>query len=74
MAIQHLNGFRTYYENWGGTNAQFLVTSGEVDKGQAIMECYRGYLHFEIRRAPYTYKYGGGNGDCRLNPRDFFDL
>ena len=72
MTIQHSDGFRTYYENWNGHNTQFIVTSGEVNKGQEIMRCFSGYLHFEIRRAPYRFVYGGGNGDCRLNPTLFF--
>lgn len=73
--IQHANGLRTYY---GHGNGQFYVSEGAVvQKGQPIMQSGNTgnstgpHLHFEVRVAPYSWVYGGGPGDCRVDPRNY---
>ena len=73
--IQHSNGLRTYYGHGNGT---FFVSEGDiVTRGQAIMlsgntgNSTGPHLHFEVRVSPYSWVYGGGAGDCRVDPRNY---
>ena len=76
VIIQHDNELRTYYAQGNGV---FYVSEGDrVIKGQPIMLSGNSgnstgpHLHFEVRVSPYTWVYGGGEGDCRVDPRDYF--
>ena len=73
--IQHSNGLRTYYAHGNGT---FYVSEGDiVTRGQAIMlsgntgNSTGPHVHFEVRVSPYSWVYGGGSGDCRVDPRNY---
>ena len=73
IVIQHTNGLRTWYAHGNGV---FYVSPGQtVTKGQAIMQSGNSgnstgpHLHFEVRVAPYSWYYGGG--DSRRDPRNY---
>lgn len=79
VVIQHANGLQTWYAH--GTPGSICVSPGEsVVQGQMIMKSGNSgnssgaHLHFEVRKAPYTYshsatKYGD---DCRVDPNLYF--
>ena len=79
VVIQHANGLQTWYAH--GTPGSICVSPGEsVVQGQMIMKSGNSgnssgaHLHFEVRKAPYTYSYSATKygDDCRVNPNLYF--
>ena len=79
VVIQHVNGLQTWYAH--GTPGSICVTPGQsVAQGQMIMKSGNSgnssgaHLHFEVRRAPYTYSYSATKygDDCRVDPNIYF--
>ena len=79
VVIQHANGLQTWYAH--GTPGSICVSPGEtVSQGQMIMKSGNSgnsegpHLHFEVRKAPYTYSYSATKygDDCRVDPRSYF--
>ncbi len=79
VVIQHANGLQTWYAH--GTPGSVCVSPGQiVSQGQMIMKSgssgHSGgpHLHFEVRKAPYTYSYSARKygDDCRVNPNQYF--
>lgn len=75
VVIQHANGLQTWYAH--GTPGTICVSPGQtVSQGQMIMKSGNSgnsqgpHLHFEVRKAPYTYSYSANNygDDCRVDP------
>ena len=78
VVIQHANGMQSYYGH--GTRGSICVSPGQiVKKGQQIMlsgstgNSSGPHLHFELRVAPYNYKYSatGYGQDSRVNPANY---
>ena len=79
VVIQHANGLQTWYAH--GTPGSICVSPGEsVVQGQMIMKSGNSgnssgaHLHFEVRKAPYTYSYSATKygDDCRVDPNLYF--
>ena len=79
VVIQHANGLQTWYAH--GTPGSICVSPGQsVVQGQMIMKSGNSgnssgaHLHFEVRKAPYTYSYSATKygDDCRVNPNLYF--
>ena len=79
VVIQHINGLQTWYAH--GTPGSICVSPGQtVTQGQMIMKSGNSgnssgpHLHFEVRRAPYTYSYSATQygDDCRVDPNLYF--
>ena len=79
VVIQHANGLQTWYAH--GTPGSICVSPGEsVSQGQMIMKSGNSgnssgaHLHFEVRKAPYTYSYSATKygDDCRVDPNLYF--
>ncbi len=79
VVIQHANGLQTWYAH--GTPGSICVSPGQsVAQGQMIMKSGNSgnssgaHLHFEVRKAPYTYSYSATKygDDCRVNPNLYF--
>ena len=79
VVIQHANGLQTWYAH--GTPGSICVSPGQsVSQGQMIMKSGNSgnssgaHLHFEVRKAPYTYSYSANNygDDCRVDPNLYF--
>ena len=79
VVIQHANGLQTWYAH--GTPGSICVSPGQtVSQGQMIMKSGNSgnsqgpHLHFEVRRAPYTYSYSATKygDDCRVDPNLYF--
>ena len=79
VVIQHANGLQTWYAH--GTPGSICVSPGEsVTQGQMIMKSGNSgnssgpHLHFEVRKAPYTYSYSATQygDDCRVDPNLYF--
>ena len=79
VVIQHANGLQTWYAH--GTPGSICVSPGQtVTQGQMIMKSGNSgnssgpHLHFEVRRAPYTYSYSATQygDDCRVDPNLYF--
>ena len=79
VVIQHVNGLQTWYAH--GTPGSICVSQGQiVSQGQMIMKSGNSgnsqgpHLHFEVRKAPYTYSYSATKygDDCRVNPNLYF--
>ena len=79
VVIQHVNGLQTWYAH--GTPGSICVSPGQsVSQGQMIMKSGNSgnsegpHLHFEVRRAPYTYSYSAKKygDDCRVDPTLYF--
>ena len=79
VVIQHANGLQTWYAH--GTPGSICVSPGQsVSQGQMIMKSGNSgnsegpHLHFEVRRAPYTYSYSATKygDDCRVDPTLYF--
>ena len=79
VVIQHANGLQTWYAH--GTPGSICVSPGQsVSQGQMIMNSGNSgkssgaHLHFEVRKAPYTYSYSANNygDDCRVDPNLYF--
>ena len=79
VVIQHANGLQTWYAH--GTPGSICVSPGQsVSQGQMIMKSGNSgnssgaHLHFEVRKAPYTYSYSAKNygDDCRVDPNLYF--
>ncbi len=79
VVIQHVNGLQTWYAH--GTPGSICVSPGQsVSQGQMIMKSGNSgnssgaHLHFEVRRAPYTYSYSATKygDDCRVDPNLYF--
>ena len=79
VVIQHANGLQTWYAH--GTPRSICVSPGQsVSQGQMIMKSGNSgnsegpHLHFEVRRAPYTYSYSATKygDDCRVDPTLYF--
>ena len=75
VVIQHANGLQTWYAH--GTPGSICVSPGQsVTQGQMIMKSGNSgnssgpHLHFEVRKAPYTYSYSATKygDDCRVDP------
>ena len=78
VVIQHANGMQSYYGH--GTRGSICVSPGQtVKKGQQIMlsgstgNSSGPHLHFELRTAPYSYKYSAKayGQDSRVNPLNY---
>lgn len=78
VVIQHTNGMQSYYGH--GTRGSICVSPGQiVSKGQKIMlsgstgNSSGPHLHFEIRKAPYSYSYSATayGQDSRVNPLNY---
>ena len=78
VVIQHANGMQSYYGH--GTRGSICVSPGQiVKKGQQIMlsgstgNSTGPHLHFELRTAPYSYKYSATayGQDSRVNPLNY---
>lgn len=78
VVIQHANGMQSYYGH--GTRGSICVSPGQtVKKGQQIMlsgstgNSSGPHLHFELRTAPYSYKYSATayGQDSRVNPLNY---
>lgn len=78
VVIQHANGMQSYYGH--GTRGSICVSQGQiVKKGQQIMlsgstgNSSGPHLHFELRTAPYSYKYSAKayGQDSRVNPLNY---
>ena len=79
VVIQHANGLQTWYAH--GTPGSICVSPGQsVTQGQMIMKSGNSgnssgpHLHFEVRKAPYTYSYSATQygDDCRVDPNLYF--
>ena len=79
VVIQHANGLQTWYAH--GTPGSICVSPGQsVTQGQMIMKSGNSgnssgpHLHFEVRKAPYTYSYSATKygDDCRVDPNLYF--
>ena len=79
VVIQHANGLQTWYAH--GTPGSICVSPGQsVAQGQMIMKSGNSgnssgpHLHFEVRKAPYTYSYSATQygDDCRVDPNLYF--
>lgn len=79
VVIQHANGLQTWYAH--GTPGSICVSQGQiVSQGQMIMKSGNSgnsggpHLHFEVRKAPYTYSYSATKygDDCRVDPKLYF--
>lgn len=79
VVIQHANGLQTWYAH--GTPGSICVSPGQsVAQGQMIMKSGNSgnssgpHLHFEVRKAPYTYSYSATKygDDCRVDPNLYF--
>ena len=79
VVIQHANGLQTWYAH--GTPGSICVSPGQsVAQGQMIMKSGNSgnssgpHLHFEVRKAPYTYSYSATQygDDCRVDPKLYF--
>ncbi len=79
VVIQHANGLQTWYAH--GTPGSICVSPGQsVKQGQMIMKSGNSgnssgaHLHFEVRKAPYTYSYSATQygDDCRVDPNLYF--
>ena len=79
VVIQHANGLQTWYAH--GTPGSICVSPGQsVSQGQMIMKSGNSgnssgaHLHFEVRKAPYTYSYSATKygDDCRVDPNLYF--
>ena len=78
VVIRHANGLQSYYAH--GTYGSICVSPGQtVTKGQQIMKSGNtgnssgAHLHFEVRKAPYSYNgYATAYGqDSRVNPANY---
>lgn len=78
VVIRHANGMQSYYGH--GTRGSICVSPGQiVKKGQQIMlsgstgNSSGPHLHFELRTAPYSYKYSATayGQDSRVNPLNY---
>lgn len=78
VVIRHANGMQSYYGH--GTRGSICVSPGQiVKKGQQIMlsgstgNSSGPHLHFELRTAPYSYKYSAKayGQDSRVNPLNY---
>lgn len=78
VVIRHANGMQSYYGH--GTRGSICVSPGQiVSKGQQIMlsgstgNSSGPHLHFELRVAPYSYKYSATayGQDSRVNPLNY---
>lgn len=78
VVIRHANGMQSYYGH--GTRGSICVSQGQsVKKGQQIMlsgstgNSSGPHLHFELRTAPYSYKYSATayGQDSRVNPLNY---
>lgn len=78
VVIRHANGMQSYYGH--GTRGSICVSPGQiVKKGQQIMlsgstgNSSGPHLHFELRTAPYSYRYSATayGQDSRVNPLNY---
>lgn len=78
VVIRHANGMQSYYGH--GTRGSICVSQGQiVKKGQQIMlsgstgNSSGPHLHFELRTAPYSYRYSATayGQDSRVNPLNY---
>ena len=78
VVIRHANGMQSYYGH--GTRGSICVSPGQiVKKGQQIMlsgstgNSSGPHLHFELRTAPYSYRYSATAyaQDSRVNPLNY---
>lgn len=78
VVISHANGMQSYYGH--GTRGSICVSPGQiVKKGQQIMlsgstgNSSGPHLHFELRTAPYSYRYSATayGQDSRVNPLNY---
>lgn len=78
VVIRHANGMQSYYGH--GTRGSICVSPGQiVKKGQQIMlsgstgNSSGPHLHFELRTAPYSYRYSAMayGQDSRVNPLNY---
>ena len=78
VVIRHANGMQSYYGH--GTRGSICFSPGQiVKKGQQIMlsgstgNSSGPHLHFELRTAPYSYRYSATayGQDSRVNPLNY---